>query len=67
MDSLIPLAMAIHGIVSFSVGFYMGIRKERESVRWECVKRGVAEYDKVTGEWQWKPEFQVSETPRHED
>jgi hypothetical protein len=39
----------ICGIRGFSVPGFIG--------REDCVKRGVAEYNQKTGDWQWKAEF----------
>jgi hypothetical protein len=39
--------------ISCLAGFLVGIDTERERFQKECVKRGVGEYDKTSGSWQW--------------
>ena len=54
-STVICAALAIAFVaIAFGSGFVFGVDGAGVKWRTECIKRGVAEYDSVTGEWRWK-------------
>ncbi len=50
-------------ILLFALSAFLGalVSFDNTTKQWqsECIKRGVAEYDSVTGTWMWKRTFDV--------
>jgi hypothetical protein len=55
---LIVILFTLLAVLLFCSGYISATHTES---RWrtECIKRGVAEYDSVTGEWRWKRNTEV--------
>lgn len=61
LAALIISAVAVTAaLMVFGTGIAVGWKSSKESAdrHWqqECIDRGVAEYDKATGRWQWTVE-----------
>lgn len=52
-DSDGGFAVAIALVIGFGLGFVLSALICGSSWERQCIQRGVAEYDKTTGSWQW--------------
>jgi hypothetical protein len=57
IGGVVALLLGVFILASLTtIGCEAGHKSERRLMREEAVKRGFAEYDSKTGNWQWKGE-----------
>ena len=57
----ILLHIAAGVVVGFLIGVAFGLKVMREQDKAVAVNRGYAQYNTVTGDWEWKTKNQITE------